>query len=107
MSDSPTSEMVVGTEIVNGRELEIERTTWRDSAGLSYAVYDKATGNCLTEDESFDDYPTQEQVAAVVKRAEEAGVFEDDEGDAATADLDYHQAQREQTGKARDYSDVQ
>jgi hypothetical protein len=86
MSDRPTSEMVVGTEIVNGRELEIERTTWRDSAGLSYAVYDKTTGNDLTEDGSFDDYPTQEQLTAVLEHAEADGLFEDDEADAATTD---------------------
>jgi hypothetical protein len=70
MSDRPTSEMVVGTATVNGRELEIVRLTWSNTPGLSYDVYDKATGNCLTE-ESFGDYPTEEQINAAVKDAED------------------------------------
>ena len=77
MSDRPTSEVIVGTATVNGRELEIVRLTWSDTPGLSYDVHDEATSNCLTE-ESFDDYPTDEQINAVVQHAEDVGMFEAD-----------------------------
>jgi hypothetical protein len=74
MSDRPTSEMVVGTATVNGRELEIVRLTWYMDPGLSYDVYDEEVG-CLTE-ESFGDYPTEEQLTAIVKQAEDEGRFQ-------------------------------
>jgi hypothetical protein len=76
MSDRPTSEMVVGTATVNGRELEIVRLTWRDSPGLSFDVYDRYTGQCFTEDGSLDDPPTEEQLTAIVKQAEDEGRFQ-------------------------------
>lgn len=66
MSDRPTSEQVVGQATVQDRELEITRITWSDSPGLSYDVWDRKTGDCLTEDGSLDDYPTDEQLLTLV-----------------------------------------
>jgi hypothetical protein len=71
MSDRPTSEMVVGAATVNGRELEIVRLTWSNTPGLSYDVYDKAAGECLTEDGSFDDIPTDEDLNGLLDRTDE------------------------------------
>lgn len=67
MSDKITSEKLVGTQTVNGRTLDVFCSTWRDAAGLSYDVYDAATGACLTEAESFDDYPTTDQMTALTE----------------------------------------
>jgi hypothetical protein len=67
MSDRVTSEKHVGTVTVNARRVDIVRSAWRDSTGLSYDVYDTATGRCLTEEESFDGYPTTAQLASLLE----------------------------------------
>jgi hypothetical protein len=53
---NPTSETVVATYTVRGREFEITRRTWRDTDGLSFDVTDKLTGAPL-HNESFGTQP--------------------------------------------------
>ena len=66
MSDKIISEKEVGWPVVDGKPLVVTRSVWRDANGLSYDVRD-ARGFCLTEAESFDDYPTDEQLAVVAR----------------------------------------
>ncbi|MCP9209557.1 hypothetical protein [Streptomyces cucumeris] len=66
MSDAVTSERVVGKHNVDGRDVYIMRLTWRDSFGLSFDVYDAKTDECFTEESSFDEYPTDEQIRSVL-----------------------------------------
>ncbi|MFE8940995.1 hypothetical protein ACFYNX_26360 [Streptomyces sp. NPDC007872] len=64
---SNTSEQMVGEHTIHGRRVEVHRLTWKNHPGLSYEVIDAETGALLTMDESFDDYPTEEQLATVVE----------------------------------------
>lgn len=57
MSSKISARDIVGTPVVLGRSLSIERIAWRDTDGLSFDVYDDATGACLTMSGSFDDHP--------------------------------------------------
>lgn len=61
MGDRPISEKLVGEYVIDGRRVEITRLAWRDATGLSYDITDAETGDLL-RDESFDEYPTEEQV---------------------------------------------
>lgn len=54
---NPSSEQIIATYTVRGREFEVTRITWPDHDGLSFDITDKATGVMLN-DESFDDEPT-------------------------------------------------
>lgn len=65
MSDKPSSEKIVGTHVIHGVTAHVQRITWRDDPGLSFDVLDE-NEEYLT-DESFDDYPTQEQIADVLR----------------------------------------
>lgn len=67
MGDKVTSETIVGTHQVWGREVQVVHLTWRDAEGSSYDLWDSVTGEVLTVDESFDCYPTDEQMLAVVE----------------------------------------
>lgn len=67
MSDRITSSKIVGGCEVAGRSLAVVRHTWRDATGRSFDVEDTATGEILTMDESFDSYPTSEQLSALVE----------------------------------------
>lgn len=62
-----TSETIVGERVVDGRRVLIQRTTWSGTRKLSFDVLDAETYEVLTEAESFDDEPTDEQVAAVIQ----------------------------------------
>ncbi|MEW1548361.1 hypothetical protein [Streptomyces tsukubensis] len=66
MSDNVESEHIVGEHTVRGRRLKVHRLTWTNHPGLSFDVTDAETGDLLTEAESFDDYPTTEQLDALV-----------------------------------------
>jgi hypothetical protein len=68
MGDKVVSETVVGEHTVNGRRLEVRRLAWRDASGLSYQVFDIDTGEDLTEQECFDQYPTLDQLEAPTGR---------------------------------------
>ncbi|REF00558.1 hypothetical protein [Thermomonospora umbrina] len=70
------SETIVGAHTIAGRPILIQRTTWKNGPGLSYDILDADTHECLTG-ESFDDYPTDEQIQAVLRqeRANRAAVF--------------------------------
>lgn len=61
----PTSETVVATHTVRGREYEVTRLTWRDTNGLSFDVTDKVTGESLN-DESFDTQPGPDEIAVLL-----------------------------------------
>lgn len=69
MGDKVTSEKTVGTHVVDGRAVNVVRSTWRDAEGLSYDLVDAKTGEDLTPDESFNTYPTDEQMAIAVEAA--------------------------------------
>ncbi|MEV6676238.1 hypothetical protein AB0N09_05125 [Streptomyces erythrochromogenes] len=66
MSDTIASEHIVGEHTVHGRRVEVHRLTWKNHPALSFEVIDAETGDLLTEDESFDQYPTMQQLEAVV-----------------------------------------
>lgn len=61
MSDKVISERPAGEYVIDGRRVEVTRLAWRDADGLSYDITDAETGDLL-RDESFDEYPTEEQV---------------------------------------------
>ncbi|WP_327309710.1 hypothetical protein OG730_41545 (plasmid) [Streptomyces sp. NBC_01298] len=72
MSDNIASEHTVGEHTIHGRRVEVHRLTWKDHPGLSFEVIDAETGDLLTETESFDDYPTEEQLTALVEASNTA-----------------------------------
>ncbi|MEZ0076322.1 hypothetical protein [Planotetraspora sp. GP83] len=61
-----TTERNVGEHTVHGRRVHIIEITWRGKDGRSYDIQDAETGDTLTMQESFDAYPTPEQMADVV-----------------------------------------
>ncbi len=73
-----TSETVAGEHTIEGRRIQMQRTTWRGRDAASYDLLDAGTGESLTE-ESFDWYPTETQMAAVLRgepcRADCAGPY--------------------------------
>lgn len=66
MGDRVVRERHAGEHVIDGRTLEVVELTWRDAAGRSYDVMDSASGACLTEDESFDSYPSVNQLRALI-----------------------------------------
>ncbi len=73
---SATTETVVGEHVVGGRRVNVVRVTWRGQDGASYDLQDAETGECLTEAESFDRYPTAGQIASVLASlAEPTGYY--------------------------------
>jgi hypothetical protein len=69
MSSAVSTEKIVGTHTIHGVTVKIQRITWNNDPGLSYDVLD-AAGEYLT-DESFDDYPTEEQITDVLREPAE------------------------------------
>lgn len=69
MGDKVISEKVVGTHTVNGREIDIVQSVWRDAAGFSFDVVATDNGELLTTKESFDEYPSEEQIRQIVMKA--------------------------------------
>ncbi|MFE4304818.1 hypothetical protein ACFRR6_01880 [Streptomyces sp. NPDC056891] len=67
MSDNIASEHTVGEHTIHGRRVEVHRLTWKNHPGLSFEVIDTETGDLLTETESFDHYPTTQQLTTVVE----------------------------------------
>ncbi|MFJ5635010.1 hypothetical protein ACIQF5_20525 [Streptomyces goshikiensis] len=67
MSDTIASEHIVGEHTIHDRPVEVHRLTWKNHPGLSYDVIDTETGDLLTTDESFDTYPTLQQLTTVVE----------------------------------------
>ncbi len=66
MSNIKTQD-IVRTLTVRGRTIDIELTTWKDSDGLSYDIYDQDTGECLTP-ESYDDEPDAVRVEELLSQ---------------------------------------
>jgi hypothetical protein len=58
---------VVGRHTVRRRVFEVEQIEWTNSDGLSFDVYDLATGVLLTQ-ESFDDEPGVAAIADLLDR---------------------------------------
>ena len=56
-----------GTRTVNGVEVRIEELWWNDSAGVSFDVYRTDNGECLTNDESFDEMPGDDAIADAIE----------------------------------------
>lgn len=69
MGDRVISDTVAGEHTVSGRRLEVRRLVWRDAPGLSFQVTDADTGEDLTEQECFDEYPTPGQLEALTEVA--------------------------------------
>jgi hypothetical protein len=67
MSDHVTSDTIVAEPTVLGRVIEVHRLTWDNSDGLSFDLYDKATGHCLTVDGSYDDQPGEDEIAEALR----------------------------------------
>lgn len=75
MGDKVIDERMVDKRTVAGREVEIIQLTWRDAPGRSYDVVDVRTSHNLTEDESFDQAPTNDQIAVLIEQAHENGLL--------------------------------
>lgn len=71
MSDRVISETTVGVHEVSGRTVRVLRSEWRDHRGHSFGLDDVNSGEYLTPDECFDEYPTQSQMEAVVEEFED------------------------------------
>ncbi|MFF8618832.1 hypothetical protein [Streptomyces sp. NPDC015350] len=67
MSDNIASDHIVGEHTIHGRHVEVHRLTWKNHPGLSFDVIDTETGDLLTMDESFDHYPTMQQLITVIE----------------------------------------
>jgi hypothetical protein len=59
-----TTETDIDELLVDGRRIRVVRVTWpaNRGGGAAYDLYDADTGDCLTEDESFDTEPSLDQV---------------------------------------------
>jgi len=55
-----------GTRTVSGVDVRLTETTWSTGPGSSFDVYLASDGTCLTMDESFDDEPSDDQIAALI-----------------------------------------
>lgn len=73
---STASETIVGEHTIGGRRILIQRSTWKYDPGLSYDILDANTHQYLTVEESFDAYPTAEQIQDVLDRAHAAAYVE-------------------------------
>ncbi|MFD8565153.1 hypothetical protein ACFV1N_48485 [Streptosporangium canum] len=60
-----SSEKTVGEHTIDGRPVQVQRIVWADG-GLSYGLIDANTGTVLTTEESFDTYPSDSQMKAVL-----------------------------------------
>lgn len=67
-----TTEVVIGEHLIRDRRVEVTRITWRGRPGVAYDLYDADTGDCLTEEESFGGYPSEEQMGNAVDEYEHA-----------------------------------
>ncbi|MFJ9381847.1 hypothetical protein [Streptomyces sp. NPDC101455] len=52
---------------VNGEQYFVQELHWNGISGRSYDLVRHRDDAVMTEDESFDDYPTEEQIAAVLE----------------------------------------
>lgn len=66
MSSKVIARDTVATYDMFGRTFVVERLAWNDSDGLSFDVFDQATGYLLTMAESFDSEPSSERVAGLL-----------------------------------------
>ncbi|MFE1190137.1 hypothetical protein [[Kitasatospora] papulosa] len=82
MGDKVTSEQHAGEYVIDGRRVDVTRLAWRNAEGLSYDIADAVTGELL-RDESFDEYPTEEQVRDAI---EEYNSLTEDEKDHSPVD---------------------
>lgn len=70
MKQVAVSQAVVSTHAIDGREFNVERIVWTGTDGLSFDVYDTATGLCLTP-ESLDDEPGRTEIEELLNRLRE------------------------------------
>jgi hypothetical protein len=61
---------IVASHTVRSRLFEVERIDWTNTSGLSFDVYDVATGRLLTQ-ESFDDEPGPAEIEDLLDRLAE------------------------------------
>lgn len=66
MSSKVTSDEVVARHPLYGHTFLVRRLTWNDSDGLSFDVYDEATGECLTAG-SYDDEPGPDDIEELLE----------------------------------------
>jgi hypothetical protein len=62
---SVTTERIVGEHTIHGVPVQVQSTTWRGEDGTSYDLI--AGGEVITE-ESWDEYPTEQQMAAALRK---------------------------------------
>jgi hypothetical protein len=55
-----------GTRTVGGVDVRLTETTWSTGPGSSFDVYLASDGTCLTMDESLDEEPSDDQIAALI-----------------------------------------
>lgn len=79
MGDKIDYSRAVGRPVLDGQELQVKRSSWRYAEGLSYDVY-LPDGTCLTEDESLDGYPSDEQLRALLDTYNERQTGHESEG---------------------------
>ena len=60
------SRVIVGEHVINGRDIKIRRTTWHGTAKHNYDVVVPSAETVLTVNESFDSYPTREEMKEVL-----------------------------------------
>lgn len=68
MANGPGTRIIRQTStkrVVNGTEVIVVELVWNGIVGRSFDVY--VQGECLTEDQSFDFYPTDVQIAALLR----------------------------------------
>src|ERR671926_438236 len=70
MGNNIASQQVVARFLVRGRFLSVERTTWKNTDGLSFDVTDDATGQCLTP-ESYDDMPDKDELFGLLDQIDD------------------------------------
>lgn len=80
-----TSEQIVGEHTVGGRRVLVQRITWSGTNGLSFDILDGDIREVLSLEESFDDYPSEEQIKNLLDELGETGKTSlSDEGRSAT-----------------------
>ena len=64
----PVSEQIIGKHVISGRTVHIQCLTWADG-GTSYDVVDADGSYIDGGSESFDVYPSEQQITVVLRAA--------------------------------------
>ncbi|MGK5677625.1 hypothetical protein [Actinoplanes sp. URMC 104] len=61
------NQRTVAVHLINNRKVNVQRIAWHGTDGLSFDLYDDATGTCFTP-ESLDHEPSRERVEEIIKQ---------------------------------------